>query len=406
MTAQVAVTRISSAEEALATAARLSEDFATAANLRDAERELPGEQVRALSDAGLLALSVPVEFGGIDAPATVLAEVFRLIAEADPSLAQIPHSHYTFLEALRLQGTREQQAFFYDLVRDGAMFANAQTERGPHPINVDATSLVPDGSGGYMLNGRKFYCTGSLFADWLVVRASLVTTADEQTCASTPKAVAFVPADAVGVTIVDDWDGMGQRTTASGTVTLDAVRVPAEHVVPFTPIFDTVSTYGARAQLLHAALDVGIATGALAEGVRQAAKARPHFEAGVESAVEDPTLIQAAGELTVTVRAAEALLVRAAQLVDAAAANLHEDSAAEASVAVAIAKVAATKAALDASSVLFELGGTRSASGAANLSRFWRDARTHTLHDASRWKLQHIGRFTLSGTKPPRHGQL
>lgn len=98
-----------------------------------------------------------------------------------------------------------------------------------------------------MLNGRKFYCTGSLFADWLVVRASLVTTADEQTCASTPKAVAFVPADAVGVTIVDDWDGMGQRTTASGTVTLDAVRVPAEHVVPFTPIFDTVSTYGARA---------------------------------------------------------------------------------------------------------------------------------------------------------------
>lgn len=126
----------------------------------------------------------------------------------------------------------------------------------------------------------------------------------------------------------------------------------------------------------------------------------------MESAVEDPTLIQAAGELTVTVRAAEALLVRAAQLVDAAAANLHEDSAAEASVAVAIAKVAATKAALDASSVLFELGGTRSASGAANLSRFWRDARTHTLHDASRWKLQHIGRFTLSGTKPPRHGQL
>ncbi|MGU3654024.1 SfnB family sulfur acquisition oxidoreductase, partial [Mycolicibacterium sp. A43C] len=73
---------------------------------------------------------------------------------------------------------------------------------------------------------------------------------------------------------------------------------------------------------------------------------------------------------------------------------------------VAIAKVAATRASLDASSTLFELGGTRSASGAANLARYWRDARTHTLHDATRWKVQHIGRHTLSGTKPPRHGQL
>ncbi len=71
-----------------------------------------------------------------------------------------------------------------------------------------------------------------------------------------------------------------------------------------------------------------------------------------------------------------------------------------------MAKVAATKASLEASSVLFELGGTRSASASANLARYWRDARTHTLHDASRWKLQHIGRYTLSGTLPPRHGQL
>jgi SfnB family sulfur acquisition oxidoreductase len=408
MTVPVAGTasRIGSADEAVAVAARLSEQFAADAARRDDERELPAEQVRALKDSGLLALSVPVEFGGIGAPATTLAEVFRLIAHADPSLAQIPHSHYTFLEALRLQGTAQQQEFFFGLVLDGAMLANAQTERGPHPINVDATRLVPDASGGYVLTGRKFYCTGSLFADWLAVRASVVDNPDEETTASTPKAVAFVPADAPGVEIVDDWDGMGQRTTASGTVTLDAVRVPAEHVVSFTSIFDSPSTYGARAQLLHAALDVGIATGALAEGVRQAAKARPHFEAGVATAVEDPTLIQTAGELTITVRSAEALLVRAAQAVDAAAASLNEDSAAEASIAVAVAKVAATRACLEASSVLFELGGTRCATGAANLSRFWRDARTHTLHDPTRWKLQHIGRHTLSGTKPPRHGQL
>jgi alkylation response protein AidB-like acyl-CoA dehydrogenase len=157
---------------------------------------------------------------------------------------------------------------------------------------------------------------------------------------------------------------------------------------------------------LHAAIDVGIATGALAEGVRQVAKARPHFEARVAAAADDPTLIQVAGELVVTVRGAQALLAEAARQVDAARADLTADSAASASVAVAVAKVAAVRAALEASTVLFELGGTRSASGSGNLSRYWRDARTHTLHDATRWKLQHIGRYTLTGTPPPRHGLL
>ncbi|MDJ0108095.1 SfnB family sulfur acquisition oxidoreductase, partial [Rhodococcus erythropolis] len=63
-------------------------------------------------------------------------------------------------------------------------------------------------------------------------------------------------------------------------------------------------------------------------------------------------------------------------------------------------------ASLAATSTLFEIGGTRSAGESANLSRFWRDARTHTLHDPTRWKVQHIGRWTLSGTIPPRHGLL
>jgi alkylation response protein AidB-like acyl-CoA dehydrogenase len=189
-------------------------------------------------------------------------------------------------------------------------------------------------------------------------------------------------------------------------VTLDDVAVPVEHVVPFSPIFSRPTVYGARAQLLHSAIDVGIATGALAAGVRQAGRARPHFEAGGATAADDPTLINVAGELAVTVRGAQALLAEAARAVDAAAADLTDESTAEASIAVAAAKVAAVRASLAASNVLFELGGTRSASTSGNLTRYWRDARTHTLHDPTRWKLQHIGRYTLSGTPPPRHGQL
>jgi alkylation response protein AidB-like acyl-CoA dehydrogenase len=249
--------------DALAVAEELAVEFARGAGDRDAGRLLPHDEVDALKRSGLLALSVPARFGGPDLPATVVAEVFRIIANADPSLAQIPHSHYTFLEALRAQGSPSQQGFFFGLVRDGALFANAQTERGPHPVNVDGTTLASDDAGGFVLSGRKFYATGSWFADWLIVRASLAEKGQTPD-ASTPKALAFIPRDAAGVEVVDDWDGLGQRTTASGTVTLDAVRVPAEHVVPFSPIFDGPSTYGAHAQLLHTAIDVGIATGALA----------------------------------------------------------------------------------------------------------------------------------------------
>ncbi|MDF2824223.1 MAG: fadE14 [Mycobacterium sp.] len=391
---------------ALDVAAGLSREFAAEAGVRDAQRRLPHDEVKALKDSGLLTLSVPARFGGPDAPAAVIAEVFRLIGHADGSLAQIPHSHYTFLEALRLQGTPAQQEFYYGKVLDGALFANAQSERGPHAIDVDTTTLVEQPSGDYLLSGRKFYCTGALFADWVIVRASLSDGTGEVPTSSTPKALAYVPRNIGGLDITDDWDGMGQRTTASGTVTLDDVHVPAEFVVPFSPIFTEPTVYGARAQLLHAAIDVGIATGALEEAVRQAAKARPHFEARVSSSAEDPTIVNIAGELTVTVRGAQALLAEAARQVDLAGTGVTEDSAAAASVAVAVAKVSAVRASLEATSVLFELGGTRSASASANLSRYWRDARTHTLHDPTRWKLQHIGRHTLTGARPPRHGQI
>ncbi|OBK73020.1 SfnB family sulfur acquisition oxidoreductase [Mycobacterium sp. 1164985.4] len=399
------MTLIASVDEALDVAAKLAAEFEAEASARDADRRLPHDQVQALKESGLLALTVPADYGGIDAPATVLAEVFRRIAHADPSLAQIPHSHFVFLQALRLQGTDTQKSYFYDRVRSGALLANAQSERGPHTIDVDTTTLVRQPSGDYLLSGRKFYSTGALFADWVLVRASLADGGEVPT-AQTPKAVAFVARDAEGLSVVDDWDGMGQRTTASGTVTLDDVAVPVEHVVPFSPIFSGPSVYGARAQLLHSAIDVGIATGALAAGVRQAERARPHFEANVAAAVEDPTLITVAGELAVTVRGAQALVNEAARVVDHAEAHLSDETAAEASIAVAAAKVAAVRASLDASNVLFELGGTRSASASGNLSRYWRDARTHTLHDPTRWKVQHIGRYTLTGTPPPRHGQI
>lgn len=396
---------IRSGVEAEEVARKLAASVAEGAAARDRDRRLPDAELAALSASGLLGITVPAAYGGAEVSVAVLAEVFRTLAVADGSVAQIPHSHFVFLDALRRQGSAEQQARYFAAALAGARFANAQTERGGRTITDDATTLRRRDEGGYLLDGTKYYCTGALFAHWLVVRAVL---ADEPLSAggAAPKALAYIPRDTTGVTVEDDWDGMGQRTTASGTVRLDGVLVDGSQVVPYTPIFDGPTTYGARAQVLHAALDAGIARGATEAAVRAVAKARPWFESGVDTAAQEPLLVQQAGELEITVRGAEALLREAATAIDVAEADPTADTTARASIATAVAKVAAARACVEASAVLFELGGTRSAADSLNLSRYWRDARTHTLHDPARWKVQHVGRWLLSGTPPPRHGQL
>ncbi|MFD9002560.1 SfnB family sulfur acquisition oxidoreductase [Streptomyces sp. NPDC059582] len=389
---------ISDDAEAVAVATVLADEFRAGASERDLARRLPHAEVDRLSASGLLAVTVPAEHGGADVRTRTLAEIFRLLGSADGSLAQIPQSHFVYVNVICRQGTPEQQKFFFAELLAGRRFGNAQSEAGTRHVQDIRTRLAPRPDGSYVLTGVKHYCTGALFADWIPV---LARTEDDLLH------VAYVARDTPGLTVVDDWDGMGQRTTASGTVRLDGVPVPADRVLPHHLTFEGPQLHGAVAQLLHAAIDAGIAGGALAQAAQFVrTKSRPWFESGVETAAEDPLLIQRFGELAVRVRASEALLREAARAVDAAHADLTDDTAAEASIAVAAAKVQAALTAVEVADALFELAGTRSALNALNLHRHWRDARTHTLHDPTRWKIQHIGRYVLNGTKPPRHGLL
>ncbi|MCX5054916.1 SfnB family sulfur acquisition oxidoreductase [Streptomyces sp. NBC_00474] len=384
--------------EALAVAAALAEEFRAGASARDAERRLPHEELDQLSASGLLAVTVPAEHGGADVTALTLAELFRQLASADASLAQIPQSHFAYVNVINRQGSEEQRKFFFAELLAGRRFGNAQSEAGTKHVQDIRTRLQPQPDGSYVLTGVKHYSTGALFADWIPVPAR----AEDDKLQ-----VAYVPADAPGLQVIDDWDGLGQRTTASGTVRLDAVPVPADRVLPHHLTFEGPQLHGAVAQLLHAAIDAGIAAGALAEAAEFVrTKSRPWFESGVETAAEDPLLIQRFGELALRTRASEALLREAARAVEAARADLTDETAAEASIAVAAAKVQSAQTAVEVASALFEVSGTRSALNSLNLHRHWRDARTHTLHDPARWKIQHIGRYVLNGTRPPRHGLL
>jgi SfnB family sulfur acquisition oxidoreductase len=359
---------------------------------------LPRAELDELSASGLLGITVPREHGGADVRSATVAEVFRLLAAADPNIAQIPQSHFVYVNVLRQQGSLEQQRFFFAELLAGKRFGNAQSEAGTRHVQDYRTRLAPHPDGGYVLDGVKHYSTGALFAHWIPVLAK-----DPEDLF----VVAYVPADTPGLIVVDDWAGMGQRVTASGTVRLDSVRVPAERVVPHHMTFIGPQLHGAHAQLFHAAIDAGIARGALAEAAEFVrTRSRPWFESGQEHAADDPLTIQRFGELEITVRAAEALLAEAGRAVDAARAALDDQTAASASVAVATAQAYADRAAIEVTNALFEVSGTRSALDALNLHRHWRNARTHTLHDPVRWKVQHIGRYSLNGTPPPRHGVI
>jgi SfnB family sulfur acquisition oxidoreductase len=392
------------AETAPLVARRLADELALGDGGRDRVRALPYDQVKAYAAAGLGALTVPLEFGGPALPATTVAEVFRLVSWGDPNVGQVPHSHFVFLNQLRLNGTREQQQRIYSEVRAGALVANAQSEFGTKHVRDIRTTLTPAREEGeWLLNGEKFYCTGSLFADYLAVLA--------RRDVDGPLQVDWVRTETPGVEIVDDWDAVGQRTTGSGTVRLTDVAVAEEWVTPFSVTFDVPTTYGAFAQLLHAAIDAGIARRALDEAsefVRT--KARPYADAvvlaGAETAAQDPLVVQAFGEMELAVRSAEALLAEAARRVDEADADLTEASAAEASLAVAAARASTAKVSVDVTSRLLEVSGARAALTSTNLARHWRNARTHTLHDPAAWKVQHLGRWAVDGTPPPRHGQI
>ncbi|TKC87154.1 SfnB family sulfur acquisition oxidoreductase [Trinickia terrae] len=391
--------RIADDAQALDVARRLAAQFAGDAVLRDRERRLPWPELDAFAASGLWTITVPRAYGGPGVSAGTLAEVTATISAADGSLGQIPQNHFYALEVLRVGGNAQQQRFFYDRVLAGERFGNALAEIGQKDFK--RRTRLTRAQEGWRVDGRKFYCTGALYAHWI---PTLVVA---QEAGGDVEWLVFVPRDAPGVTVVDDWDGFGQRVTGSGSVQFEDVRVEPEWVVPFASSFQRPTTIGPLAQIMHAAIDLGQARGAFAaalEFVRE--HARPWIDAKVERAADDPLAIAQFGDLAARLRAAEALLRRAGRFVDAAQAASTEQSVAEASIAVAEARAATTTVSLDAGSRLFELAGTAATLDDLGLDRFWRNARTHTLHDPVRWKYHAIGNFYLNGTLPPRHGAL
>ncbi|ORV39752.1 SfnB family sulfur acquisition oxidoreductase [Mycolicibacter engbaekii] len=401
MTAGTAV-RLANHAEAVAAAQAFADAVRPGAADRDRAGSVPRAELADFDRSGLPAITVPVADGGSGLGPGTLAEVIRTIAAADPALAQIPQGHFLAVDILRLLGTPDQRSRLLRAVTQGGRIAPVLAERGgTHALDLK-TRLVADGP-GWRLEGVKYYSTGAITSHWLAVSA---LDPDDQLV------LAFVERERAGVRIDEDWSAMGQRSTVSGTTTLDGVRVDAGFVLPYGTVFAAPQLLGARAQLVHAAIEAGIAEGALADAAEFVrTRSRPFSEAyrtaQAPTAAEDPNIRLRIGRLATRTRAAVQLLRWAAAVLDESGLiPAGPDTAAQGSIAVAQAKAFASEVAVDVASELFALTGASGTDLKHGLDRHWRNARTHSVHDPVDWKYHHIGAWELTGVRPPNHAQI
>jgi len=367
-------------------------------NKRDQNRILPTEQINQFSQKGLGGIRIPKQYGGAFVSNKTLAHVFRILSKADANVGQIPQNQFGLLNFINITGSDAQKQFIYTEILAGKRIANGGPEKNSKDTKAIQTTLTLE-NGQYFLNGEKFYSTGTSFADWIAIRA---LHPDGYTV------LAIVDRHAVGVEVINDWNGFGQRTTASGTVKLRNVVVDPALFFDERIIADTPNVRGAYSQLLQVAIDVGIAEAAFDDTLSSIRKARPIIDAGVEKASEEHYTLQEVGKLNILLDAAILLLDAAAEYLDELdqIAAISADQAAHASILVAEAKIYANDSALHISEKLLELGGSRASLSQHNLDQHWRNARVHTLHDPVRWKFHAIGDYYLNGTHPARHAWI
>ncbi|MDA3627748.1 acyl-CoA dehydrogenase family protein [Saccharopolyspora sp. WRP15-2] len=350
---------------------------------REQQRRLPHEEVGWLRASGFGALRVPQHLGGAGAGLDELFGLLVELGEADSNLPQALRPHVLFVEEQLRQPPSTARDEWLRLVAGGALVGNAISERGSHEVGRLNTRLSEQ-DGRLVLNGTKYYSTGSLFADWLTVRAER---------APGELVVARVPAEAAGIVQHDDWDGFGQRTTASGTVEFTDVEVDPAHVVPWDP---GPGPHTALAQLVLLASLVGVARAAARDATRFVQQRnRSYSHASAPLPKDDPLVQQVVGKVHSAAFAAQATLEAAVASVGRA-----QDDVITAENDVAKAQVAIADTVLRAAAELFEVGGASVVSESRRLDRHWRNARTLTVHNPLIYKSRAVGDHAINDALP------
>lgn len=364
---------------------------------RELERELPYAAVELLKRSGFTGVRVPVEFGGDGA---TLPQLFRLLVElaaADPHVPQALRGHIAFVEDRLNAAPSAERDEWLRRFAAGDLVGNAVTEIGNVALGDTTTRLTDDAeTGGYSISGRKYYTTGSIFAEW--IDATALTPDGVEVAALVSRA-----SDAVAVS--DDWTGFGQRLTGSGTTIFSGAPVRREHVYPFV---DRFAYQTALYQLVLVAVQAGIARAAARDAADQVANRSRTFSHGNAARTrDDPQILEIVGQVSVAAFSAEAVTVFAAEALHDAFEARDADASRRAEVkraaelAVSQAQVAATAAALEAATRLFDALGASATSTSLALDRHWRNARTVSSHNPTAFKARIIGDAAVNGAEPP-----
>ncbi|WP_040584937.1 acyl-CoA dehydrogenase family protein [Segniliparus rugosus] len=364
---------------------------------RERERRLPFDEIQLLRESGFTRLRVPQEFGGLGAS---LPQVFRLLidlAEAESNLPQALRVHFGFLENLRLEQDPQRREQWLRRAGEGAIFGNAITELGQGFHDRYRTTLAQDGQ-GWRLDGEKFYSTGSLFADHILVAAQR----------GDDRVSVLVDADQPGVSQQDDWDGFGQRLTASGTSRYEGVQILGDRVFEGGYGDPGKTHQTALFQLVQLSVLAGIAKRAVADVVEVTlGRTRTFNHALADLPKDDPLVQQVIGRGEAAAFAARATVLAVADLLGELLdlLNAGEDAPPElydeAELAAAKAQSAVIPLVLRSVTDLFEVGGASITRADKALDRHWRNARTISLHNPVIYKEQRLGDNLLNGAAPP-----
>jgi alkylation response protein AidB-like acyl-CoA dehydrogenase len=381
----------------------LLERIAAGASERERDRTAPYEVIGWLKEAGVGRLRLPVADGGAGLSIPELFAALIDLAEADSSVPHILRTHYWFVEQhLQAGDDPDFRRRLLELAGNDKIVGNGFSEQSRKPVGLYFdTAFTPDPAGGYRLNGTKFYSTGSIYSDYTQIWAA----APEGRIAG-----AVIPVDRPGVSILDDWDGFGQRLTGTGTTQLDDVKVEESELFDLgEPDGEPVPGYqGAFLQLFLQAVTAGILRSVRNDAValvKRRTRSYSHANAP-QSPAEDPQVLQVVGEIAADAYAAEAIVLRAAEALQAAADSVvdgvpGEAEAEAAQLAAAQAKVAVDRFSYATAARLFDVGGTSATQAAHNLDRHWRNVRTISTHNPTFLKASAIGANYVNGTAFP-----
>ncbi|CAG9214287.1 Monooxygenase [Paraburkholderia tropica] len=372
-------------------------EIARGAAERDRERILPHEAIAALKEAGFGAVRLPVRDGGAGASIPQLFQLLIELAAADSNLPQALRAHFAFVEDwLNVPPDADQRAWF-DRFASGQIVGSAWSEVGNVAVGQVQTQ-VSQRDGRFVVNGAKYYSTGTIYADWIDVYA--------QREADGSDVIAAVSTHQPGVVREDDWDGFGQTTTGSGTTRFNDAVVEPRNVIDFARRFKYQTAFY---QLFHVATLAGIAEAVqrdAAELVRTRKRVYSHGNAPHVS--EDAQIQQVVGEIASWAYAARAVALLAAEPAQRAyEARFGGDEAVEraanveAEIASAQSQLTASDFALRAATHLFDALGASATSTRLALDRHWRNARTVSSHNPLVYKARIVGDWAINGTEPP-----